>query len=254
MDNTTTPPAVEAVKPMPFTEKLANIFASPGELYDNIRDTPQSTSNWLIPTLIFLVVSIVMNLVMMSNPSIADQIGQMMRKGIDEQVTQGKITSAQAEQSYEMMRPGSTMFTILAMGGTLVMTFASLFGLGLVYWLVGKGAMSATAPYMKVVEVIGLTFFIGTLEVVITTVLIIGFDRLNAGPSAAFFVTDFNPTDKIHMLLSKVNLFTFWSLAVTSIGLSRLFRKDFPKVLVLVLALWILWTVITVFAGCAPGR
>jgi hypothetical protein len=239
---------------MPFTEKLANIFASPGELYDNVRDTPQSAINWLVPALVFLVISIVMNMVMMSNPSIADQIGQMMRKGMDDAVAQGKMTSEQAEQSYEMMRPGSTMFTILAMGGTLVMTFASLFGLGLAYWLVGKGAMSATAPYMKVVEVVGLTFFIGTLEVIITTVLIIGFDRLNAGPSAAFFLAGFDATDKTHMLLSKVNLFTFWSLIVTSIGLSRLFRKDFPKVLVLVLALWILWTAVTVFAGCAPGR
>jgi hypothetical protein len=50
--------------------------------------------------------------------------------------------------------------------------------------------------------------------------------------------------------MSKMNVFTFWVLAVTSIGLSKLFRRDLPKVLVLVVVLWILWTVITVFTGC----
>lgn len=252
--DTTTPPPAETVQPMPFTEKLANIFISPGELYENVRDTPKSTVNWLLPAIIFIAVSIIMNTIMMSNPSIADQMGQMMRKGIDDAVAQGRMTSEQADQSWEMMRPGSMMFTIFAVGGTLVMTFGALFGLGLVYWLVGKGAMSASAPYMKVVEVVGLTLLIGTLEVIVTSVLIIGLDRLNAGPSAAFFLNPFDPTDKMHLLLSKLNLFTFWSLAVTSIGLAKLFRKDFPKVLVLVVVLWILWTVITVFAGCAPGR
>jgi hypothetical protein len=44
-----------------------------------------------------------------------------------------------------------------------------------------------------------------------------------------------------------VNVFTFWTLGVTSIGLSRLFQKDLPKVLVLVFALWILWTLFKVF-------
>ena len=251
---TSTPTPVGTATPMSFTDKLVNIFTSPGELYDNVRDTPPTASNWLIPAIIFLVVSIVMHFVAMNNPSIADQTGAMMRKGMDEAVAQGKMTAEQAERSYEMMRPGSPVFTAMAVGGTLVMTFGALFGLGLVYWLVGKGAMSATAPFMKVVEVVGLTLLIGTLEVIVTSVMIIGLDRVTATPSAAFFISNFDFTNKVHMLLAKVNLFTLWTLIVTSIGLSRLFRKDFPKVLVLVLVLWILWIAITVFAGCAPGQ
>lgn len=252
--DTTTPSPVENVKPMSFTDKLVNIFTAPGELYDNVRDTPPTASNWLVPALIFLVVSIVMHFVAMNNPSIADQTGAMMRKGMDDAVAQGKMTAEQADQTFEMMRPGSTMFTAMAVGGTLLMTFGALFGLGLVYWLVGKGAMSATSPYMKVVEVVGLTFLIGTLEVIVTSVMIIGLDRVTATPSAAFFIGDFDFTNKMHALLGKLNLFTIWTLIVTSIGLSRLFRKDFPKVLVLVLVLWILWIALTVFAGCGVGQ
>jgi hypothetical protein len=253
MDQTTTTP-VEQIKPMPFTEKIVNIFTSPGELYENVRDTGPSTANWLIPWVIFAVVSIALNFAMMSNASLADQIGTTMRQAMEKSVTDGKMTQQQADQAFEMMRPGTVYFTVFSVGGTMLWTLGGLFALGLVYWLVGKSAMSATAPYMKVVEVVGLTFIISTLEVLVTMLMVFALDRITATPSLAFFISGFDVTNKVHLLMSKVNIFTFWILAVTAIGLSRLFRRDLAKVLVLVAVLWILWTVITVFAGCGAGR
>jgi len=253
MEQTVTTP-VEQIKPMPFTEKIVNVFTSPGELYENVRDTGPSTPNWLIPWVIIAAVSIALNFAMMSNASLADQIGSTMRQAMEKSVGDGKMTQQQADQWFEMVRPGSVYFTVFSIGGTLLWTLGGLFALGLVYWLVGKSAMSATAPYMKVVEVVGLTFIISTLEVLVTTLMVFAFDRITATPSLAFFLSDFDVTNKVHLLLSKVNIFTFWILAVTGTGLSRLFRRDLPKVLVLVAVLWILWTVITVFAGCGAGR
>jgi hypothetical protein len=239
---------------MSFAEKLMNVFASPGELYENVRDTPPTTSNWLIPWIILIIVSIALNFVMMSNPSLTDQLGATMRHAMEKNVAEGKMTQEQADKAYEMMQPGTVYFTAFSLGGIVLWTFASLFALGLVYWLIGKSAMSATAPYMKMVEVVGLTFYISILEVIVTTLMMFALDRLSATPSLGLFVSDYDFTNKVHLLLSKVNIFTFWILAVTSIGLSKLFRRDLLKVLVLVVVLWILWTVITVFAGCGVGR
>jgi hypothetical protein len=123
----------------------------------------------------------------------------------------------------------------------------SLFLGGLFFWLLGKTVMKATSPYMKVVEVVGLTFFITTLESVVTLILTIGMGSMFASPSLALFISDFSVENKMHALAASVNVFTFWTLGVTSIGLSRLFQRDLPKVLVLVFALWILWTVFKVF-------
>jgi uncharacterized membrane protein YuzA (DUF378 family) len=187
---------------------------------------------------------------MLSNASLADQLGSTMRQAMEKSIADGKMTQQQADQAFEMMRPGSVYFTVFSVGGTLLWTLGGLFALGLVYWLVGKSAMSATAPYMKVVEVVGLTFIISTLEVIVTMLMLFAFDRITATPSLALFVSNFDVTNKVHLLMSKMNVFTFWILAVTSIGLSKLFRRDLPKVLVLVAVLWILWTVITVFTGC----
>lgn len=245
--------APEAPKPMSFVDKVVNIFASPGELYENVRLTGPTTSNWLIPWLIFIIISIALNQLMMSNPELVDQMRSMMRGRIDEAVTEGRITQEMADQQVEQFGPGSTLFTITSLGGMAIVTFAAMFALGLVYWLVGKSVMKATAPYMKVVEVIGLTYFIGTLEQIVTGILVFIRGKLFSTASLALFITDFNLQDKMHVALSKVNIFTFWMLIVTAIGLAKLFQRDFPKVLVIVVVLWVIWAVVSVALGIGAG-
>ncbi len=246
--------APEPVAPMPFTEKLTNIFASPGELFENVRQTGPTTSNWLIPLIIFIIVVILTNQLVVHNASLADQMGAMIKKGFTEQVQAGKMTQEQADQTFEnYARPGSTMSTIFTVGGIVIVTPIVVLLAALVYWLLGKSAMHATAPYVKVLEVVGLVLFIDALENIVTTVLMLAMDSIHATPSAGMFVSNFDVANKLHLFLSKINIFTFWSLGVTSLGLSKLFQRDFPKVLVLVFALWILWTVGTVMLGIRFG-
>ncbi len=240
----------EQVKPMPFSEKVMNIFASPGELYENVRQTGKTTSNWLLPMIIFIIIAAVTSQLLIQNSSLSDQLGAVIKKGFDKQVQEGKMPQDRADQTFEQFaKPGSTMFTITRLGGLIIMTPIFLFALGLVYWLVGKSAMGAKAPYMKVVEVVGLTFFIGALEAIVTILMMYVMDSIHATPSLGAFISNFDIENKMHLTLSKINVFTFWSLGVTSIGLARLFQRDLPKVLVLVVALWILWTVATILLG-----
>lgn len=262
-DNTTTaPPAENTVAPLSFTEKLTNIFASPGELFDNVRDTPPTSSNWLIPLIIFIVVAIVMGQVVMHNPSLLDQIKaqiqQTMDKKFQEAIQQGQMSPQQADQAREMAEkysdPSSLLSTIIQMVAIAIVSPITLFFVALVYWLLGKYTMKADAPYMKIVEVVGLTLFIGALQAIVTVITKIVTDNYNATPSLMLAVLgQFSPENKLHIALSKVDLFEIWSLIVTSIGLSRLFRRDLAKVMVLVFALWILWVVLLVITGWRIG-
>lgn len=246
-------PSGEAVQPMSFSEKLVNIFTAPGELFENVRLTGKTTSNWLIPMLLFIIVAVLLNQLIFTNPSLVNQMSALMQKGIDEAVAKGSMTAQQAEQAGQFMRPDSMMFRIQSIVGIVLITPIALFLLALVYWLLGRWGMSAHAPYMKVVEVAGLTFFISILETIVTTLLQYGLDSLFAGPNLALFVSDYDLQNKLHMALSKVNVFTFWDLTVVSIGLSKLFQRHLPKVLVLVFALWIIWSVFTVLTGMHFG-
>ena len=243
----------EQPRPMPFTEKLTNIFASPGELFENVRTTGPTTGNWLIPWVIFVVVAIAMSQLVVNNLSLMDQLRATIREKFDQPVQEGKMTEEQADQAYELTKPGSRFFVLVQIGGTIVGSLGALFALGLLYWLVGKSAMGATVPYMKVVEVVGLTFFIGTLEQIVTTFLMFTEDSIFATPSLGIFVSDFNIDDTLHVALSKINAFTFWDLSIIGFGLSRLFQRDLPKVLVLVFALWVLWSLLTLFIGFSFG-
>ncbi len=242
-----------AVRPMSFMEKLTNVFAAPGELYENVRLTPTTASNWVIPLLIFIVVSFLANQLVLNNASLADQIGAAYRETLDKAVAEGKMAQERADQAYEMMKPGSVVSMIGQVVSLVVFTPLVLFATSLIYWLLGKSVMRANTPYLKVVEVAGLSLFIGVLEVIVTTLLMYATGSIHATPSLGAFVPDFRFDNKVHVLLSKVNIFTFWSLAVISIGLAKLFQRHLPKVLVLLFALWALWTLFTVILGFGLG-
>ena len=243
-----------ADRPMSMLDKLTNIFASPGEVFENVRLTGPTNSNWLVPWLVYLVISLLTNQFIIGNPSLADQLGATIKEQFDKSVkpaiTEGKLTQEEADKQYEQFaRPGSAGFMMLSIGGMMFGSIAVLFALALFYWLVGKSAMNAAAPYMKVAEVVGLTFFIGSLERLVTTLLMFATDSIQSSPSLALFLSNVDLTNKAHVALSKVNAFTFWDLTVTSIGLSKLFQRDFAKVFVLILALWLLWSLFTLFTG-----
>ncbi len=248
-----TPVTTEPESPMSFTDKMINIFASPGELFEDVRVTPPTASNWVIPMLLFMVVAFLMGQVMFMNPSLLGQMSDMMRAGIDEMVAEGKLTPEQADQAASFSKPGSSMFMIQQVLGIVILTPIVLFVLSLIYWLLGKWGMKGTAPYIKVVEVLGLTFFISIAESIVTTLLMYMMDSITATPSLGAFVSNFDFQNKVHMALAKVNIFTFWDLSVVSIGLSRIFQRDLPKVLVIVFALWVVWTVVAVLAGIRTG-
>ena len=245
---------VEPDRPMSMLDKLTNLFASPGEVFEDVRLTEPTNSNWLVPWLAYFVIFLLTHLFILNNPSLTSQLSVAIKEQFDasvkEAITKGALTREAADSQYEQFaKPGSAGFMMISIGGMLFGSIVVLFSLALFYWLVGKSAMSADASYMKVVEVIGLTYFIGGLERLVTTLLMFATDSIQASPSLALFLSSVDPANKAHVALSKANAFTFWDPTVTSVGLSKLFQKDFPKVFVLVLALWLLWTLFTLFTG-----
>jgi len=242
---------------MSFTDKLASIFTSPGDVYENVRRTPTTHSNWLVPTVILAVVGLVMAFATMNNPSLMDQIKQQAKEAMDKQfqksVEQGKMTQEQAsqarEQAEQFTSPGIMMIGQIA--GNVVGPFIGLVVLGLIYWLLGKWGMKADAPYVKVLEVVGLANFIAVLEKIITLIMQFSMDNIFAAPNAALFVGNISTMNPWHMFAMSMNIFTFWILAVVSVGLSKLFQRDFPKVLVLVIAVWLIWTAAMTFGMAA---
>lgn len=253
MDTPQVPPAApDAGQKMSWSDKFVGIFSSPGEVFDAIRRSPVANSNWVIPTVVLALVGAILGFVVISNPSIYDQIqrvaSEQMEKSFQKAIADGRMTQEQADQARGQAESfGATGIRISAVAAPLFVPFFSLFAWSLVYWLLGKGVMKATSPYLKVAEVYGLTNFIALLGGVITTIMMIGMDSFSATPSASLFVGEFSATNSWHRLAAAFNVFTIWQLAVVGIGLARIFEREAAKVLVLVFALWLLWNCALIF-------
>ena len=233
-----------------FVDKLICIFSAPVEAFVDVRRTPPTLSNWLIPLTLFALLSIVSAQLLIASPTLAAQLKDVVLEQLDAMIESGAITPDQAELQYEQIGPGSVLFMIASLGAQLIAPPAILFALALVFWLLGKSAMASSAPYMKVVEIVGLTYLVWSLESVAGTILMLLTDSIYATPSLALLVLpEFDTGNFLHLALARVNFFTFWILYLTSTGLSVLYQRDFPKVLVLILALWFLWTLVMLFIG-----
>ncbi|MGB2957400.1 MAG: hypothetical protein WBG01_18330 [Bacteroidota bacterium] len=247
---TTSPLTPQEDQRLPLVDRAVYLISAPAITFADVDRTPPTPSNWLAPMILFVLVSIFSIHLLFNNPSLSGQFKAAVLEQLTQAVESGTLTEEEAERQYERFGPGSVLFTIASFVGLSITPFVTLFALGLVYWLIGRSAMAASAPYMKVIEVVGLTYLVGTLESIVATVLMLMTESIYATPSMALLVlADFDVENLFHLTLSKLNVFTLWILYLTSMGLSQLYRRDFPKVLVLILSLWFLWILATLFVA-----
>lgn len=234
---------------MSFLAKCMKIFVAPGAVFGDVRDTFPTHSNWVLPVLLYVVVATVSIHLVLDRPSLAAHYQQIvdedLRPTFDQQVLEGAITRQQADWILLFVTPGTTHFLAAQGVGTALGALAALFVFSFVFWRVGKSAMGGRAPYMSVVEIVGLVFLIATVERAVTTLLMIAQDSIFATPTPGLLVLSGGSDSTLFAILSRINLFTIWEVGVISKGLAVLNGKDFPKVFVLLLALWLLWMVVT---------
>jgi hypothetical protein len=238
-----TPAPPPAAPPTPATSlpgRLLNVFAAPGEVFAGIKTTPSSVANWLVPALLFMVLSWLSAGLIFSQPAIRQQISELSTKAIDRQVEKGKISGAQADQARAAAEKfGSVGYEIGAAVAPVFAAFASPFFGGLILWLVGAFALKGPFSYMKAVEVAGLSNMILALSVIVKTLLILITGNLFASPSLALVVKDFDPQNPVHSLFVMLDVMVLWLLVVRSIGLARVSGASVGKAAAWIFGIWI---------------
>jgi len=245
------PPAAAPAPTTSLTGRLLNVFAAPGEVFDEVRVSARSTANWLAPVLLFAVVGVISVCVMFAQPAIQQTIHDQQVKAYDKLVQQGKITQAQEDQILQVMEKlmGPTVMAVFGSVGMVIYGFVSIFGWALVLWLLGRWLLKARLNYMKTVEVVGLSSVIIVLGMAIGTPLCVIFGRLNAGPSLALLVSDFDLSNRVHLLLGAVNVIYLWHTAVLAIGLAKLTGAATVKAMLVVFGFWVLIELLLIAIG-----
>ncbi len=237
------PPEAPPPPTMSLVGRLFNVFATPGDVFEEVKAAPESTANWLVPALILIVVSWAAAALIFSQPVIRQQLSDLTEQAIQRQIDSGFLSEQQAEQARAAAEKwagisgqiGAALFPVL-------MGFILPFLWGLFVWLLGTQLFKGHFAYIKAVELVGLCNMILVLETIVKTLLIVGLGNLYASPGLVLLIDHFDPQNTWHKLFAAVNVMTFWVLAVRGIGLARLSGASVGKSIAWVFAIWAAYT------------
>ena len=238
-----TPPTIDGPPPMPtstsLVSRMMNVFAAPGEVFEEVKRTSNQAANWLVPAILAAVLGVVATVIIFSQPTVVRQIREQQEKAFDQQVKDGKMTRQQADQILASME--KVMGPMMMIGGSVavvIIAFARLFWWGLIMWLLARWALKVEVPYLKAVAVAGLASLIITLGGIVQLLLGVILGKMMATISPALVLKEFDFTSRMHFLLGAVNLFKIWTMVVLGIGLARLTGSSWAKATVLMLIYW----------------
>jgi hypothetical protein len=239
-----TPPAVTS-----FMTRAANVFAAPGELYDEVAANRTQTSSWLIPFILSILLAVLFTVVIYNNPVVRQQIYDTQGRAFDKRVTDGKMTQQEADQARDKMEKLSPAFFIAIGSGTAAIAITLMyFGVTLLLWLIAKFGLKFQGDYPKMLEVFGLAGLISILGSIVMLILVNLFDSLYATPGAALAVVgSFDPLNPVHRFLSACNVFTIWQASVLGFGISKISGRSAGVGIGITLGLWLVWALASSF-------
>jgi hypothetical protein len=180
-----------------LVSRLLDMLVVPGDVFDDVLAAPASLANWLIPTLLVCLAS-----------------GVLLRVSDD--------THTPSAFSYAALSTSA---------------FAGTFWSAAVLWLIGRFLLRTKFPYMKAVEVVGLTSVILVLGYTSTTLLILGSGNGLARPALSFLA---GSPGTVRAVLEQFDVFHLWCAVVLAIGLARLSGVTFREAGFWVFAYWLI--------------
>jgi hypothetical protein len=230
---------------MSLAARLVNVFAIPGEVFAGVKAGHICVGNWLVPALLSAVVGVLTAIVIVSQPALQRQMHDRIEKQanvLDQQVKSGKAKQADADRALAFTRAitAPAALKILGSMAAALVGVTRVFWWAFVLWLLGRLFLKVRLGYLKTLEVAGLGLMISVLGTVVTLLLMVNLPRLFASPNLALALSDFDASGKSPLLLGVAYVFSFWLVAVFSVGLARLASVPFLRAAWLVFAAWLI--------------
>lgn len=250
-DSPAPPSAAAEVPRTSLAARLMNVFATPGEVFEEVKASPKSATNWLAPAIVSSLVGIIAAYVMFSQPNIVQKLKEQQEAAFEAKFEKGQMTRQQVDATEAALEKfmSPTVLMILGSAGAAVVSFARVFGWAFVLWLLAKVFLKKDLDYMKTAEIAGLAGMVAVLGMIVSMLLTLNLGKMGATPSLALAVGDFDPQSKTHLLLGAVNVVNFWEMAVLGTGLSRLANVSFARGTLMVLGFWIIFALLTIGIG-----
>jgi hypothetical protein len=236
-----TPPSENIpVESTTLASRLFNIYATPGDVFEEVKHSKPSLGNWLVPVILASLVGVISVCVIFSLPPVLQQVRSAQEKRIDEMARKQNWSAQQTEQSKEMAErfSGPIFLKIFGSFGAVAGSFFWLFALALGIWVLGAKIFKGQFVYMQAVEVAGLCTMIGVLGGIVGLLLVVAKGNMFASCSPALLLSDFDAKNKLHAALGALNVFTLWYLGVLSVGVSKLSGASTAKAAACIFGVW----------------
>jgi hypothetical protein len=239
-------PAVEAPPSEPSNpfSRIIGVLVSPSRTFADIARKP----DWVIPALVIVLVFAIAAIVTVPRLDFET----MTREAMEAQGRSGP-----------QMEQGLRVGIAIAKGIQYSISFL-LIGIlavaALLYWL-GVRLLGSEATYQQVFSVVLYGFMptvirqLVKIPIVLSKHAINPRDAENVVRSSPAFLTSFKTNPMLFALLSRLDLFAIWSLILIVIGLAAASKLSKAKTASVVIALWIVGTLITLgFAAMGAAR
>lgn len=243
-----------AQEELSHSDKVVGIITNPAQTFEQMSKFPPRVIDWLLPLAMMIVFAVLANIILMSNPDIRYEIRQKqiaaMEKTFNEMVEKGQLTREVADEQLEKNRERMDEFGNSGMGaffGAISTIFAisiMFFIVTGVYFLFSRFALKGEGTYQSALAANGMSYYIAIVGTVLMVLASLFMRKFLMGTSVgAFMNADKNTL--AGMLLYKLDIISIWALAITSVGLAKMFHsKSMGKYFLMVFGIWIIWSFI----------
>lgn len=228
-------------EPSSLGARIFNVFAAPGELFEELRVAKPVHSNWVVPLLLSFVVGITFSVVVFSQPDIVSGVFAQQEAALAARVEAGTMTQEQADQALVGMQQFSSGKVMMVMGSAAAVILGGIMFLitGLLIWLLASKILKGGIGVLKAFELTGLAGMIYVVGSFLTMAVVLYKGDVTAAPNAALFLEKFDPASYAHQFLAALNVVTLWYLVVVSIGVSKLAGRSFGAGAIWVFGFWL---------------
>jgi len=223
---------------MSFGSRFINIFVNPQKTFESLNRRP----TWLVPVIMILLLSVAITLA--TYPIIIKSQMEMFRNNPD-------ISAEQLEIIRQSIEKGGQVQKYIGLGVQIIGIFLFYYLLfAAIFYFVGSVILGGDSSYKKVLSIWAWSSLIGIVAMIVRVPLIFIKENIRFSISPALLL----PTDAVdsilYVILSQLDFFLIWQLAVFAFGFATIYRFSVSKSYITIGTLWGIWIALaTIFAS-----
>ncbi len=217
-----------------MVKRIINLYFNPTETFTALKEKP----DWIVPVALSIIVVLVVTLIAM--PKIIVPAQRKHLESMDE--IPEHIRDKQLERLEGAFPYITTPLSIIVLSFILLFLQASIFMLAFLIF-------GDRTRFLNVLAVVGYSFLVGIPESILRGILMFIKKTPHVFTSLVLLLPNLDMKSPLFKLLSRLDIFTIWKLALIGLGCSIIYGVSRKKSFGLVFGLWILWLILVFIAS-----